>query len=119
MSELLPTTVEQRTTFEVPAGESKAAQPGEANSSTAHRDPSAGAPNGSTGADSTARAPAQRPGSPPHVVRAEALVDCLAERVGQLTSVWGRRIAWAAGRVKEEAQDLWAEVQSIRHGDQS
>jgi hypothetical protein len=55
---------------------------------------------------------------PSHTERAEEMVDRIAERVGQFTSVWGRKLSRAAARIKEEAQDLWAEAQSIRRGDQ-
>jgi hypothetical protein len=50
--------------------------------------------------------------------RAEQIVDGLAERVAGLTSRWGRRALWLGTRIKEEAQDMWAEAQSIRRGDQ-
>jgi len=52
------------------------------------------------------------------VDRAEQMVDRLAEGVAGFTSRWGRRVLWLGTRVKEEAEDLWAEAQSIRRGDQ-
>lgn len=55
---------------------------------------------------------------PPQVARAEEMVDRFADGVANFTSVWGRRLFRAAARVREEAQDLWAEAQSIRRGDQ-
>jgi len=54
----------------------------------------------------------------PRVARAEQIVDRMAERVAGLTSVWGRRVLWLGTRIKEEAEDMWAEAQSIRRGDQ-
>jgi hypothetical protein len=51
--------------------------------------------------------------------RAEEIVDRWANHISQFTSVWGRRAYRAAARVREEAQDFWAEAQSIRRGDQS
>jgi hypothetical protein len=50
--------------------------------------------------------------------RAEEMVDRWANNISAFTSVWGRRIYRAAARVREEAQDFWAEAQSIRKGDQ-
>ncbi len=57
-------------------------------------------------------------GSDPRVARAEQIVDRFAERVAGFTSTWGRRVLWLGARIKEEAEDMWAEAQSIRHGDQ-
>jgi hypothetical protein len=57
-------------------------------------------------------------GSANRVDRAEQMVDKLAERVAGFTSRWGRRVLWLGTRIKEEAEDLWAEAQSIRRGDQ-
>jgi hypothetical protein len=53
-----------------------------------------------------------------HVARAEQLVDRFAERIAGFTSRWGRRVLWLGTRIKEEAEDMWAEAQSIRRGDQ-
>ncbi|MFN2477474.1 MAG: hypothetical protein ABR526_14185 [Chthoniobacterales bacterium] len=46
--------------------------------------------------------------------RAEELVDRLGERVGHLFSQVSRRAEWAIARAREEAEDIWAEAQSIR-----
>jgi hypothetical protein len=54
----------------------------------------------------------------PQVARAEEIVDRLAARASELTSVWGRRLMRAAARIREEAEDVWAEAQSIRRGEQ-
>jgi hypothetical protein len=53
-----------------------------------------------------------------HVARAEQLVDRFAEGIAGFTSRWGRRVLWLGTRIKEEAEDMWAEAQSIRRGDQ-
>jgi hypothetical protein len=118
MSEPLSTAGENRTTSGAPTGEASTAQPAGMNGSSAHHAGSTSEPNRSADAASTANASEQATDAPPHVARAEEMVDRLADRVGQLTSVWGRRIARVAARVKEEAQDVWAEAQSIRRGDQ-
>lgn len=39
------------------------------------------------------------------------------QRLEQWGSRFGRAIAVAAARVREEAQDMWAEAQSIRRGE--
>ncbi|HET8627309.1 MAG TPA: hypothetical protein VFL91_07810 [Thermomicrobiales bacterium] len=46
--------------------------------------------------------------------RAEAMVDQFGERVGQFVSLAGLRILQAAARVREEAEDIWAEAQHMR-----
>jgi len=46
--------------------------------------------------------------------RAEVLVDLLGQRVGVFASVAGFQILRLAARAREEAQDLWAEAQSVR-----
>jgi hypothetical protein len=57
-------------------------------------------------------------GEPSRVERAEEMVDHIAERVSDLTSRWGRRVVRVFSRIKEEAEDMWGEAQSIRRGDQ-
>jgi hypothetical protein len=52
------------------------------------------------------------------VEKAEEAVDRLAAWVSDVTSVWGRRMLRAGSRIREEAEDFWAEAQSIRRGDQ-
>ncbi len=47
--------------------------------------------------------------------RAEELVDRMGESVGHFASLAGWRILKAAAFVREEAEDVWAEAQSIRH----
>src|SRR5262249_38190910 len=46
--------------------------------------------------------------------RAEELVDQIAERVGYYTGVVGHQILKLAARAREEAEDIWAEAQSLR-----
>ncbi len=50
--------------------------------------------------------------------RAEVVVDRLGERVGQWLSVAGYQLRKAAARAREEAEDIWAEAQAIRRGEQ-
>jgi hypothetical protein len=52
------------------------------------------------------------------VDRADQLVERAAEKVASLTLRCGRGILRLLSRVREEAEDIWAEAQSIRHGDQ-
>jgi hypothetical protein len=90
-----------------------------------HRNGAAGtntaAPPDNKAAGEPAPDPAQAPGEGqqrPHVERAEEIVDRVAAKVAETTSVWGRKLLRFASRVKESAQDFWAEAQSIRRGDQ-
>ena len=46
--------------------------------------------------------------------RAEEAVDSLGRRAGQLGSEVGQRLLRLAARAREEAEDIWAEAQSIR-----
>ena len=46
--------------------------------------------------------------------RAEELVDRMGEGVGHLASLAGWRLLRAAAFVREEAEDVWAEAQSVR-----
>lgn len=48
------------------------------------------------------------------MMRAEELVDRLGERVGYFASLLNQRTRWAVARAREEAEDIWAEAQSIR-----
>ena len=49
--------------------------------------------------------------------RAEALVDRLGGRLGLFAGLTALRMRLLAARAREEAEDLWAEAQSIRHGE--
>ncbi len=47
--------------------------------------------------------------------RAEKLVDAMGQRLGLLAAFASFQIQKAAARVREEAEDVWAEAQTIRH----
>jgi hypothetical protein len=47
--------------------------------------------------------------------RAEKLVDAMGQRLGHFAAFVSRQIQKAAARVREEAEDVWAEAQNIRH----
>jgi hypothetical protein len=51
--------------------------------------------------------------------RAEEVVDRAGERVGQLATQLGFRLRQALARAREEAEDMWAEAQSLRHNGRS
>ncbi len=46
--------------------------------------------------------------------RAEEMVDRIAEKVGQYTSIFGRQLLRLGARAREELEDMWAEAQEIR-----
>jgi hypothetical protein len=46
--------------------------------------------------------------------RAEEIVDHLAPMVGRLAALAGLQILKLAARAREEAEDIWAEAQSLR-----
>ena len=50
----------------------------------------------------------------PATERAEELVDRVGESVGHLASLAGWRMLKVAAFVREEAEDVWAEAQSVR-----
>ena len=50
----------------------------------------------------------------PATERAEELVDRVGESVGNFASLAGWRILKVAAFVREEAEDVWAEAQSVR-----
>lgn len=54
-------------------------------------------------------------GSADSMRRAEETVDRVAERVGQYTASLGRKLLQWTSRAREEAEDIWAEAQDIRH----
>ncbi len=47
--------------------------------------------------------------------RAEELVDRAGERLGHFATLVSQRVQWAVARVREEAEDIWAEAQNIRN----
>jgi hypothetical protein len=73
----------------------------------------AGEPAGEVPSSSNGSATAHTP-----VDRAERLVEQVAENVSAFTARWGRRAWSVVSRVREEAEDMWSEAQSIRRGDQ-
>jgi len=74
----------------------------------------AGTPNGVPGAQ-TSRASAEE-ARRQAMQRAEELVDRWGQQIGQWASSFGRSILQWAARTREEAEDIWAEAQSIRRG---
>ncbi len=48
--------------------------------------------------------------------RAERIVDETAERIGRWTATAGHALLRWGARAREEAEDVWAEAQSIRNG---
>ncbi|CAA9587019.1 MAG: hypothetical protein AVDCRST_MAG19-5007 [uncultured Thermomicrobiales bacterium] len=51
--------------------------------------------------------------------RAEEMLDRAGERVGRFASLLGQRVRRAAALAREEAEDMWAEAQSMRRQDPS
>jgi hypothetical protein len=51
------------------------------------------------------------------MARAEQMVDQLAEKVAHCTAALGKKLLWFSARLREEAEDIWAEAQSIRRGE--
>ena len=47
--------------------------------------------------------------------KADQLVGQLEQRIGHFTSLISLQVLKAAARMREEAEDMWAEAQSIRH----
>lgn len=50
------------------------------------------------------------------MLRADEMVDHLAESVGHYTSIVGKKLLRVVARAREEAEDMWAEAQNLRHG---
>jgi hypothetical protein len=108
MSRIIPPASEQAGD---PASGRTAAEQSQVNGSAAV--------NGEPGHEASPNpAPADPAAEATRTQRAEEIVDRLAVRVGNFTSVWGRRLLRVTSRIREEAQDIWAEAQSIRRGDQ-
>jgi len=53
----------------------------------------------------------------PRMVRAAEIVDQLADRMASWTRILGRNLLWLGERLREEAEDIWTEAQSIRRGE--
>ncbi len=58
---------------------------------------------------------AEEPGKPA-MEKAEALVESMGQRLGPFRTLLGLQIQKAGARVREEAEDMWAEAQNIRSG---
>ena len=54
----------------------------------------------------------------PATERAEELTDRMGQRLGYVTTLVGLHIRKTAARAREEAEDMWAEAQSIRRRDE-
>jgi hypothetical protein len=55
----------------------------------------------------------------PAAERAEALLDQVGERLGKFLNRAGQEVRKATARAREEAEDMWAEAQHIRRGEQA
>jgi hypothetical protein len=51
--------------------------------------------------------------------RAEEVVDRVGRQIGQTAALAGARLLGLAARAREEAEDIWAEAQSRRGGQDS
>jgi hypothetical protein len=51
----------------------------------------------------------------PAMERAEELADRIASKIGHYASVVGYTLLRWASRAREEAEDIWAEAQNLRH----
>lgn len=56
------------------------------------------------------------PATSESMLRAEEAVDRAGERVGHFVSATGHGLLSFVARAREEAEDIWAEAQSIRNG---
>ncbi len=54
----------------------------------------------------------------PATERAEELADRMGQRLGYVTTHIGLRVRKTAARAREEAEDMWAEAQSLRRRDE-
>lgn len=55
----------------------------------------------------------------PATERAEEMVDTLGQRFGQFASEFGQNLMKWTARAREEAEDIWAEAQSVYHNRKS
>ena len=87
-------------------------------SGSTHTDPAGkGAPSPTAEQGTPPAGDAAKPSS--SVDRAEVLADQLARKVAALTATVGRGLFRFGARLREEAEDVWAEAQNIRHGKKS
>ena len=57
--------------------------------------------------------------APAATERAEEMLDRAGEQVGRFAALLGLRARQAAALAREEAEDVWAEAQSMRRRDRS
>ena len=62
----------------------------------------------------TSAAPVEQAGQPA-THKAEEMVDALGQRLGASVSMASFQVQKAAARLREEAEDIWAEARSISH----
>jgi hypothetical protein len=74
--------------------------------------------NGAAGTSQEVRVSPTPPEKEPVMQRAEAMADRLGERITHYAALIGFKIMQFAARAREEAEDIWAEAQSIRRGKQ-
>jgi hypothetical protein len=55
----------------------------------------------------------------PATERAEELVDRMGRTIAHVASLAALRMRKVTARAREEAEDVWAEAQSIRHRERS
>jgi hypothetical protein len=49
--------------------------------------------------------------------RAEELVDQAAEKIAEFAALVKRKLSGVLARAREEAEDIWADAQSLRRGE--
>ncbi len=74
--------------------------------------------NGATGTSQEVRVSPPQTDKEPVMQRAEAMADRLGEKITHYAALIGFKIMQFAARAREEAEDIWAEAQSIRRGQQ-
>ena len=77
--------------------------------------------NGQSAATTEGNATAASPSAatPSSLERADVLTDRFVLQVAAVTAALGRGLLRFTARVREEAEDVWAEAQHIRRGDKS
>ena len=75
-----------------------------------------GSANGAPGVPPAGHA-ADGPAPSPAMRRAEELADRLGEQVSHYAALLGHKLMQFAARLREEAEDIWEEAQSIRRGE--
>jgi hypothetical protein len=98
-------------------GEARTPEDGSARVETNGSIPSPAA-EGSLGAAPSSAETEGKDEAPSRVDRAEEIVDKVAAKVATWSSFLGRKIVKGTSRLREAAQDFWAEAQNIRRGKQ-